>query len=84
MTRPIPLFAALLCALFTASLHADVKTTERATIKFEGMAPLEGAAEAGGDYITFRTAACFTPQQLNELHRAMIDFELCQPPKISS
>ena len=33
----IPASAVLLCALFTVSVRADVKTTERATIKFEGM-----------------------------------------------
>ena len=37
MTRRIPAAAALLCALFAVSLRADVRTSERATIKFEGM-----------------------------------------------
>jgi hypothetical protein len=36
MTR-IPAIAALACALFTVSPAAEVKTTERATVKFEGM-----------------------------------------------
>ncbi len=36
MTR-IPAIAALACALFTVSHSAEVRTTERATIKFEGM-----------------------------------------------
>lgn len=44
-----------------------------AVLKFDGIAPLKGTAEAGGDYITFRTDAQLSNQQLNELHRALIE-----------
>lgn len=46
-----------------------------ATLRCDGLAPLKGTAEAGRDYIRFRTSARLSNQQLNELHRARIELD---------
>ena len=47
----------------------------KATLTFDGMAPLEGTAEAGGDYIRFQTGGGFDAGGLDRLHKGRIEID---------
>lgn len=48
-------------------------TTARLT--FEGMSPMEGTVEAGGDYIRFRTSTIPDRDAFSEPRDGMIEFD---------
>ena len=47
----------------------------KATLTFDGMDPLEGTAEAGGDYIRFQTDGGFDADGLDRLHKGQIEID---------
>ncbi|MFC3629409.1 hypothetical protein ACFOM8_08110 [Paracoccus angustae] len=47
----------------------------KATLTLDGMAPLEGTAEAGGDYIRFQTHGGIDAEGLERLHKGQIEID---------
>lgn len=47
----------------------------KAILTLDGRDPLEGTAEAGGDFIRFRTAGGPGPQDLDRLHKGRIEID---------
>ncbi|MFC3167441.1 hypothetical protein [Paracoccus fontiphilus] len=47
----------------------------KATLTLDGLPPLDGTAEAGGDYIRFRTEAGVDAEGLDRLHKGEIEID---------
>ena len=47
----------------------------KATLTLDGMDPLEGTAEAGGDYIRFQTDGGISADDLDRLHKGQIEID---------
>ncbi|MCZ0961006.1 hypothetical protein [Paracoccus benzoatiresistens] len=47
----------------------------KATLTLDGLPPLEGTAESGGDYIRFQTDAGIGADELDRLHKGQIEID---------
>ena len=47
----------------------------KAILTLDGLPPLEGTAESGGDYIRFQTQAGVDADNLDRLHKGQIEIE---------